>query len=282
MVAKPPHGQGESIAQKRPRNDFLTDLVSWTRSVRTFIRRGFPAVLAASGPPGSAGGPIQEAEGPRHDQSGASWLPVEKVIHDRTGCGAAGRNVPLGQPPVFPSAGHSRPPRAVGPALDPQPVSVAAPLSAGSRGQVVRSRRARPARQMTTRRRQQATSRACCTDHSRQRATRRSRAEAAKSMRERSTTRSRRPGPPRTPMRTAVDESALSNPRRGTRKRLQPAETESPSRQHSLIDPSAAPSLVVSTHLRCSSRRAVTRSAPQDRGSRCGSSQWGNECRPRT
>lgn len=169
-----------------------------------------------------------------------------------------------------------------GPALDPQPVSVAAPLSAGSRGQAVRSRRARPARQMTTRRRPQATSRACCTDHSRQRATRRSHAESAKSMRERSTTRSRRPGPPRTPMRNAVEESALSNPQLGTPMRLQPAETESPSRQHSLIDPSAAPSLVVSTHLRCSPRPGVIRSARRDRGSRFGSFQWGNGCRPGT
>jgi len=52
---------------------------------------------------------------------------VEKVIHDRTDCGAAGGDSPLGKPPVFSSATHSRPPRAVGPALYPQPARRAAP-----------------------------------------------------------------------------------------------------------------------------------------------------------
>jgi hypothetical protein len=46
---------------------------------------------------------------------------VEKGIHDRTGCGAAGGASPFGKPPVFSSAAHSRPPPAVGPALYPQP-----------------------------------------------------------------------------------------------------------------------------------------------------------------
>ena len=40
---------------------------------------------------------------------------MEKVIHDL---------FPLGKPPVFSSATHSRPPRAVGPELHPQPADV--------------------------------------------------------------------------------------------------------------------------------------------------------------